>query len=465
MALTITLSQLVEWVTYGPRRAMYGKTNLEGFAGDISEFEKSLRFDAESSFAAEDAFDTYAGTRTSDMSGFAKIKTPDGTSVTKKLAEGIKEKNPAAINTAAAIRTALKLAPNTIKIKNDFNQEVETINQYIKSPNTQYHPADLVSHLHEIKGQSAQAIRAQHKIEIDAIKTLFKNPEFTEQLAAALGIEKENAEQIAQTERDMIRSLKTNHAEQLKAFSASLDKPIKEMHLEAQKERDRVSYLANLYNNNKNMQEIISQTAEDLAKKDRAKVTLDPKNKTVIFQGLDVASLPMLQTITGRQITHDKKNNTFTMQLPNRLLSSSYYRGSLNRMRGDMLSIAQAVKACGHEYITMSVQHTDPEHAKELALEAFMAAREAGYDTSKITIEVNGKKTPVGELGNSSKVQAAEVRAEQNKKIRDDSDRQHSNPATQTQLRKALTIFRENAAAANANAVVAPAAGAGQANL
>jgi hypothetical protein len=115
--------------------------------------------------------------------------------------------------------------------------------------------------------------------------------------------------------------------------------------------------------------------------------------KGAMFKGLKPSDLKTLQTITGRTITTEKTPDgvTFTMSFPNRM-DIAYHYSAEEKKKADWMGLAGAVRASGHDSITLKFSHgKDEQYAMKQGRLAFEAARESGFDLSKITIEVNGK--------------------------------------------------------------------------
>jgi len=405
------ISFLVEVLTYPFRRRIYGKSDLENFSNGIQKYMDSMQLST--GLPAAEGFNNYVGARISTSEQFSGVKAPDGKPISEKLGANTDQARDA----KAAIDEALLLSPSTSRALVNFNADIAAVTALIQDKDANYNPADVVSFLQGVKGKAVASITKQHETEKKALLALFDpavNLGFINNLKASLGGEPTD-DQIKQVKSTMVGELEKSQTKELAAFTKNLDEPIKKMHTEAQKERDRITFLANLYENNKKMRAVIDQLAEDNKQKDGSEVVvaLNGNEMSAKFKGINVKDLKTMETVTGRSINMSA-DGTFTMKLPNRFFSSSYYRGGLNLLKADMRSIAQGVKASGYEYITMSVTHKDKDHALVLAREAYEACRATGFDASKITIEVNGKKMTPQEIfaENPSALQAANAQGD-----------------------------------------------------
>ena len=192
------------------------------------------------------------------------------------------------------------------------------------------------------------------------------------------------------------------------------------MHSAAKIENARVAYLARLYEQNATMRKEINKLhAQNQHQDPGAEVTISQEKGTALFKNMKITDLPYIETITGRKIEIQKQANgqsSFSMKLPNHLLSSGYYRGSNNKVKADLMGIAGAIRASGSETITMKIQHKDQEKGMELIRAAYEASIEAGFDPKKITLELNGKPVSASEAFATcpSRLNAANSQASKN---------------------------------------------------
>ncbi|AHE67773.1 hypothetical protein [Legionella oakridgensis] len=346
-----------------------------------------------------EAFNAYVDGRIKNADGFAAIKVGDQT-LGERLKAAAEHTDEPQRDAAAAIKTgieqALALHGTTTAAQETFAAKVAEINQAIADPAFRYDPAGLVSRLHVIRNEARSAINTQHEEELHALADKFAEGSDFRAHLETIGMDDE---QIEQLQKDMETSLKESHQKELAAFDKTMNERLTKMHQEAQNERDRIHILAAMYENNATMRRIINELADKNRKpKGTGGITLsletsddEKRLKKVLFQGIQIQDLETIETVAGRSLTRTKDGG-FAMEFPHRLSSPFYYGGWNSKMKEDIMSMVLLVKASGHETITMSLNHKDPEHANELARKAYEACLEAGYKEDEITIKVNGKE-------------------------------------------------------------------------
>lgn len=103
---------------------------------------------------------------------------------------------------------------------------------------------------------------------------------------------------------------------------------------------------------------------------------------------------PGLTALSGKKITvtADGQGLGFSMDFPRPIFDPGYYTSSQHNTKGDLLSMAELVKATGAESIIGTITCDNPKMARRLAQEAYEAALEVGFDEKKITIYMNGQE-------------------------------------------------------------------------
>lgn len=370
----------------------------------LQEFSESMGLST--GMQAAEAFNTYTENRIQNAAGFESIMVGEQT-----LSEALKARDDKT-KMNQAFTNALALTDETQKAQEKFTKRIAKINEAIQSPDFIYDAEGLVARLYEIRNDAHKAIVNQQAHELE---TLNDEHQFT-QFRTALELDEETG---ATLQENLQEALEASHQKELAAFDKATNDAITTLHQTIQKERDRIHFLAALYDNNKTMRRAIEElAAQKKASKDGASITLSLSNtdnekalNKAVFKGITLNELPMLQTVTGR--TLHPQGDGYAMQLPNRLFSPFYYGGWNNQLEKDLKSMAMATRANGHEAITMTIHHQDQKHAESIARKAYAACRETGFQKEKITLNVNGKMMKPEELVKSSKTyQAIESKAQ-----------------------------------------------------
>jgi hypothetical protein len=409
-------------------------------------------------------FQKYMDARASSIDAFAKVKTPDGTTLADKLKAA-----PAGAVTAVkdAVSEALRPTQAVQDAKQKYMDAMKELSTALAN-DAKVNARDVERYLYELRGEATKAITAQHDAEKTALEAKFNDAGFKGHMKTVLGAGATDA-QVDELKKEMLAELEKSQKAELEKFEKGINYRIKKIHEAAQIERDRVSYLATLYTHNEDMRKEI----EALHQQNRgtggvsASFTLQEPNRA-LFHGMEIKDLHTLRTVTGRLI--DVKKNpdgslsSFSMTLPNRILSSSYYKSAHNNVKADMKSITDAVYATGKTAVTANIEHKDPEHALELARAAYEAALESGFDEKHITIRVNGQEKKAEDLFadnhgllSSLKETAKKQREEREKPFDPKTQDAESNDVTYARFKKALEEGRLSDATAQEPPIVPPA--------
>ncbi|WP_133126826.1 hypothetical protein [Legionella nagasakiensis] len=367
----------------------------------LKDYAESMGFGK--GLPGSEAFQTYMDGRTKGAEGFAAVKAVDDKTFGTLLQEAEADHKNAVDAIKEDIDSVLAVREDTTTAQKAFKDEIAAIHRAIADPKFRYDPAGLAARLHEIKNDAHRAIEAQQKAENAQLEDKFKKTppsEFRTHLQTIGMTEK----QIDELHDSMKAALKESHDKELETFDKTMNERLTKLHQEAQLERDRIHFLAALYQNNETMRRVINEMAEQNRKpKGTAGITAEfsasenaQQLQRVILKGINVRDIENLQTVTGRPL--NKIKDGYSMEFPNRLSSPFYYGGWNSKLKSDMMSMVLAIKASGYETITMSLNHKDPKHADEMARKAYEACLEAGYKDDEITIKVNGKQLSAEEV-------------------------------------------------------------------
>ncbi|WP_412754079.1 hypothetical protein [Legionella londiniensis] len=376
-----------------------GYSAAEAFNTLAKNHVNSLAKLAELEKADTDKKDEKDGKDEKEKKDKKEVKKGEFTQIHEKLEEKIKANDENAKKVKQALEDALALSEPTQKAQKEYSESIAAVNDMIKDQKVSVDQAALASYLQEAKSKAVTAIKEQHGHELEKLKEKFEDAGFKESLKNSLEYDDE---QLKALQEKMINSITESQKKELEAFEKSSNDAINNMHLAAQQERDKIAFIALQYEKNKAVRDYINglQPGEG-----NVEIQQLADAKKISLKGIKVEDLPTIETITGRKIQHDKASNTFTMDLPNRYFntpSNLFYHSKWRSARkADMMSLAQAVKACGYGAITMTITHNDPEHVETLAKEAYAACLESGFPPDKIRINATisiineeGKKVP-----------------------------------------------------------------------
>ncbi|HAT1594937.1 TPA: Dot/Icm T4SS effector Ceg25 [Legionella pneumophila] len=357
----------------------------------------------ESSSFSSDAFDKLVSSRVDDFRAFPKTSLPGGLLFHDKL----KDANTTEGDNIRDVLSKAVLAP-TEKFKTaqkNFTESTSTFKELTKLIPSKFRAQDLVGTMKELTDDARKAILEQQAHEIQMLKEKLDPQKegqagnYVSDFKKALGL-KDNDE-VKKVTEGLVKELEESHKKQLGEFDKSTSESLNQLHKASASESSEYLFLANLYENNKEMR----QTLEKLYAEERKRKGLPPESTTVQvgisenkidLNGIKLKDIPVIKSITGREI-HQQPDGSFAIQMP--MINPFYYQDPRQNVKTDMMLIAQAIKASGYDSIEMNCNFPNSEKvAMERGRQAFAACIEAGFPVDKITINVNGKPMKAEEL-------------------------------------------------------------------
>lgn len=357
----------------------------EGQAALLKRFQEgSLREKGASEIA--DAMRTYFSARAKDATAFEGLKIGDKT-LTERIAVFIPPEGQAWLLQQAreahntGIVDALKMTEATTAAQRKFEATLEVVDNYLKDPETRYDSRAVATYLQEQKSTGVELIKAQQKAELDALKQYVESPEFEARLRTGLALA--DTDSLVGLKKEMLSTLEERHKKELKDFEDASNKAIEQMMKEAQLRMATISLLAALHDG----QKIVRQQIQALASKGKPISLSITESSDPSLAGIKITDVKLAALGTGAQI--ERTGDVLKVEMPNRLFSPLYYGRFNSKLNADMMTLALAIKASGHEAITMTVDHHDEKYSMEMARVAYEACRKAGYPEDKITIQIN----------------------------------------------------------------------------
>lgn len=404
-------------MVFAPFLHKYLKTTskLEQFAPEkmqnfLNTYKESMA--AHSSVGGGEAFNTYVSNRFSTINSFAKIQLENEETLGNLFKDIDKNGDPASKQAAKAIKDSLVKAftvlPKTETATKDFATNIETLNDMMKKSPLAIEA--VANHLHVIKSDALSAIKLQQEDDKTKLEALFKDPAFNQNLIKSLNL---SENELPKVQKNMLDALEKQAKQELSQFDTILNTELLKLHSNNMNELYRIGFLANVRNINDFNQAIFNNIAKQKAPpgqplqvgQDSAVQADDFKDLSIaqLFSPTDVKSnIGKIKTLTGLDMTYDGK--TFTVELPK---WGPYYHDTHDKMLYDMNLVAQAVRASGHDSITMSVNYPasekDEDQSKrefvmEMGRKAYHSALMAGFEPDKIAVKVNGKVMSADEL-------------------------------------------------------------------
>ncbi|OGV51086.1 MAG: hypothetical protein A3F46_03385 [Legionellales bacterium RIFCSPHIGHO2_12_FULL_42_9] len=340
-----------------------------------------------------------------------------------------------------AIKTALELTQATKDAILKFEKDMNRLDKVCKSKPNGVGPYALVHQTAKYKTEFLNAIEEQQKNEISHLETILDQ----DKIKAAFGVNDEK--EVTAIKDQFINALKKEHGNrndvknnsQMKAFLDPLNTEQESQFTHIKKEYDALYEkvtMANFVNPDDSklttwfkrsflfsqsrltpfepqapgaMQEEMKKTMEENKKKEAANAPPVPtqvsnlvdsdvnNDKGIGFKNLNIKELQNIQTTTGRKITKIADNH-YEIKIPP--LSAWDYWSPHNKkdVTNDIQSLAQRIKAEGHDSIKFTLDHKDEDVAKDLAGIAYAESLKAGFEPNKITVIINGKAYKGDEL-------------------------------------------------------------------
>ncbi|MGQ3888775.1 hypothetical protein ACQUW5_07060 [Legionella sp. CNM-1927-20] len=349
--------------------------SLREYSGSYNEIDGTLK--------VTDLIQNYKKERLKDLK---EVKGPDGKPMSEKLASSdpILQRLEHELELTEATNTALEKFKKTVA---EFNK-------------VSHNPAEVASEIQKFRSQLVQEIKNQHEEEKNKLNDLLADTTFVNSLANKMGA---SGGQVEKLKSDMQTALKDSQEKELKKIEDALKDQVKKLHDAADFEQRRISTLASFYNSPhaKKMRADIDKLYEKNYKEDQGATISYGVSGLTTFKGINFKDIEHLQTVAGRDVTHDEKGG-FSIQFPR--IGFAYYHSGHDYVLYDLTSIAQMVRASGADKITLSVNYeNNNDYAMELGRKAYEAALLAGFDPNtekekNIAIMVNNKLVKVEEL-------------------------------------------------------------------
>jgi len=343
-------------------------------------------------FPGSEGAKTYLSKRIKAIDDFSNIVLPDGSELTKKLAgdtEAVK-----------ALREGLTgcfaLNDKTQTAMDAFKTDMAREAKEMKEGTPRKKPSKVIGNMYKIKIAARGAILKQQEQEIGNLQAKFNDDAFKNSLKENLGI---NTDEERETlKNDMLSTLKASHDKELNKFETTMDVPLDNLLTGLAVEVERINTLGNQLNHKEMLKELqrIKDAKNDLPEGAMTSVTLSDTNDSALLEGVNLDDFKKFYSATGRVIDHNKEDGSFRITLPNHFFRPDYYSDPNNNTKKDIASIVEKIKAQGHTAITMNIEHKTPEHALELARQAYEACLEENF--KDITVFMNGKKMTKDDL-------------------------------------------------------------------
>lgn len=223
-------------------------------------------------------------------------------------------------------------------------------------------------------------------------------------------------EDLRATFNNSQKALNDAHTKALDQLREGMITLITEQHLEAQRQRDQLSFLHRIYMHDAN----IKATIDTMVIAKGQQIT-DLKKVNLLDASKEFFNQNEITTLTGQKISRlvndDSNEPSYQLNFPSPMFNSHYYHSVKDNVKADLLALAELIKATppkGCDKIEMQLS------SKDMVRKAYEACLEAGFDKDKIKITLNGKTLSVNEIfPNHQALATAEDKARFNKSARE----------------------------------------------
>lgn len=357
----------------------------------------------EGGISCRSTFDNYASKKLQDLSDFDKIKgadgkpikvsAPDGKSITEKFGT-----DPDLVN---AMKGVFSQTTETEKAITKFNTDIDNLNKLISANPPEFSAAGIANVLQEKKSQVLEVIKTQQTKEIERLNAKFDTPapptrnDFREKIKTSMGLTTEA--EVDKVKADMLGAIKASHSSQTKRAERELNTSVTKFYDVLDQEFDRIALLGDRYERDRQMRAAIDELAKQRKLNEPrppgtgATATINVDQAEARLKGIKIQDLDQINTLTGRPLTKNT-DGSYSMKLSKDWIYFDGKARSLSKsVEKDLSSLAHTIKATGADTITMEINETNPEKAKELGKKAYEASVKAGFDPKDINIVVNGK--------------------------------------------------------------------------
>ncbi len=331
----------------------------------------------------KDTIVDYRSSRVQTAAVFSEVTLPGAAiKISASLDDPANNAQKEAIEVALATEN-----PDTTRILTAFQTEIDFLHEQFSKPGARFNLDAAAAVYAEEKSKAFEAIKAQHRTELTALETA------VDAYATHLGL---SATHTTELKESMAAALKKTHDKQLESLDKSMNAPITALKDQAQKERDRIACFGML-SRDKDMLDALDELHRKHARPGVGGVAVRRGNRytSAYFENMNISDLPLIKTLTGQQMTIDKKTGVVHIDLPNHFWGaltsgSHYYKGNANKLLTDLQTIANTVRASGHTGMRFKLTEADEGRAKLMAKNAFKAAIRAGFDPKDVEIVLNG---------------------------------------------------------------------------
>ena len=290
------------------------------------------------------------------------------------------------------LKTALEHTPETKDAIKDFEGSIKAV-QALYDDKYPMSPVTLANYLTGIRAEGVKALDAQFIHDKKALLTCFEDPAFKTALCARTGID---AAELPSLQNKMLKAQEDAHKTAKANLQKETDALLGRLYQNNQLDEAKIRYLQVMHENNKKMRKDIDAIIAKNPNPQNITLSMNVDDGKIDFSNVDIKDLHVIQTLTGRQIKRDEGGN-FSMEQPKSnfpyIFNKYYYHSSAFEV--DAKSLAMAVRAAGHEAITMNFDTRDDKDSS-LAFRGgrtqIRACLDAGFKPEDITINVNGVK-------------------------------------------------------------------------
>lgn len=402
-------------------------SEYKNVAEEYNRYRENLGLGKNFTYSA-DALDKYIASANARLNNFDLFK--DNQAMHERLkSTSLNETERQAAEAIKNDFNALSTSNNLTAAQSNFNQLTEAFKTKLDDlskpgPGPKNYQA-LIGAMKGIGEEAIEAVKAQHELEKSNLQAKFNNDAFKQNIKTALNLRTDA--DVTAAQQSMLQSLTTTQGTELAALEKSIGDSMNTLHKAVGKQQSDFLFIANLHKNNSYMRQTLIQMGDKIRDTEfqSAKAARDEENRQRLSQepplpalpdleppatsvtfnmgprdmslvGVSVKDLDVIKSMTGKEIKHDKSSNSFEIEMGATLWDWKYYQDPRQTVEADMLLMAQAIRACGHDKIVLNLDYDNPEEALLRGRQAYNAAIEAGFAPEDIVVKIKGEEFTVG---------------------------------------------------------------------
>lgn len=384
----------------------------------VMEYQLKVGIDAEK-LPTGSLFDSFNTNFIAEANAFTDVKAPDGTLLSKALAD--KQGQAEAKAVEDAIRSALADSKAVVeKATFEFTEDLNALKERVQQKTTS--TADALSYLDARKTQALKALDKAHEDAKKRLETSLNDAgsDLNTNLQKVMNIA---PSQVGGIKNAMLAEMDKKHKETKEAAEKAFTESTDTFSKDNKRREEEAMFVAALYESSNRMKDVIDKliAEKNATQKSMTQLTTDVDIGGITLKDISIGDLPFVALGTGvfptREINLKKnKDNKIIgveMEMPSSL-NIPYWMDPRSNAESDIMRIV-TVLCVVCEKPNVKVTHDDPEVAMQMGRLAYSALRKNGKSDEECFVYVNGQKKSGSDLFAGRDAQLAAINDAANK--------------------------------------------------